>query len=124
RSKRFDGTPRQRRRDRAMPNALIVGASRGIGLEFVRQYVEAGWNVFGTHRSEDDRVRLRDLGAHTLRLDVLEPNDVAGIAWQLDGERLDVAVVNAGVYGRSEERRVGKEGRCGWPAGDQRRNNV
>ncbi len=82
-----------------MPSALIVGASRGIGLEFVRQYLEAGWNVFGTHRGEDDRVRLRDLGAHTLRLDVLEPNDVAGIAWQLDGERLDVAVVNAGVYG-------------------------
>jgi NAD(P)-dependent dehydrogenase (short-subunit alcohol dehydrogenase family) len=25
--------------------------------------------------------------------------DVAGIAWQLDGERLDVAVMNAGVYG-------------------------
>jgi NAD(P)-dependent dehydrogenase (short-subunit alcohol dehydrogenase family) len=55
--------------------------------------------VFATHRGEDDRVRLRDLGAHTLRLDVLDPNDVAGIDWQLDGERLDVAVVNAGVYG-------------------------
>jgi len=82
-----------------MPTALIVGASRGIGLEFVRQYLDAGWNVFATHRGEDDRIRLRDLGAHTLRLDVLDANDIAGIAWQLDGERIDVAVVNAGVYG-------------------------
>jgi len=28
-----------------------------------------------------------------------EAGDVAGVAWQLDGERLDVAIVNAGVYG-------------------------
>jgi NAD(P)-dependent dehydrogenase (short-subunit alcohol dehydrogenase family) len=82
-----------------MPTALILGASRGIGLEFARQYREAGWTVFGTHRSEDDRLRLRDLGAQTLRLDVQRTEDVAGIAWQLEGERVDVAVVNAGVYG-------------------------
>ena len=82
-----------------MPAALVLGASRGIGLEFARQYLDAGWTVYATHRSEDDRVRLRDLGAHTLRLDVLEVGDVAGVAWQLDGERLDVAIVNAGVYG-------------------------
>ena len=82
-----------------MPAALILGASRGIGLELVRQYREAGWTVFATFRGEDDRIRLRDLGAQTLRLDVQRVEDVAGIAWQLDGERLDVAVVNAGVYG-------------------------
>ncbi len=81
-----------------MPTALILGASRGIGLEFVRQYRAAGWTVFATFRGEDDRVRLRDLGAQTLKLDVRRVEDVAGISWQLDGERLDVAVVNAGVY--------------------------
>ena len=82
-----------------MPSALILGASRGIGFEFARQYLEAGWTVYATHRGEDDRIRLRDLGAHTLRLDVLDVNDLAGIAWQLDDEPLDVAIVNAGVYG-------------------------
>ena len=82
-----------------MPTALILGASRGIGLEFTRQYLAQGWQVYATHRSEDDRIRLRDLGAHTLKVDVLELNDVAGMAWQLDGERLDVAICNAGVYG-------------------------
>jgi len=82
-----------------MPTALVLGASRGLGLEFTRQYLAEGWTVFATHRSEDDRIRLRDLGANTLRLDVIQVADVAGIAWQLDGERLDVAVMNAGVYG-------------------------
>jgi NAD(P)-dependent dehydrogenase (short-subunit alcohol dehydrogenase family) len=82
-----------------MPTALVVGASRGIGLEAVRQYRDAGWTVFATFRAEPDRLRLRDLGAQTLRLDVMRAEDVAEIAWQLDGERLDVAIVNAGVYG-------------------------
>ncbi|ODT36399.1 MAG: short chain dehydrogenase [Lautropia sp. SCN 70-15] len=82
-----------------MPSALILGASRGIGLEFARQYLAAGWTVHATHRSEPDRLKLRDLGAHTLKLDVLDPSELAGVAWQLDGERLDVVVVNAGVYG-------------------------
>ena len=82
-----------------MPAALILGASRGIGYEFVRQYIAQQWAVYATYRSEPDRIKLRDLGAHTLKLDVLDINDVAGLVWQLDGERIDVAISNAGVYG-------------------------
>ena len=82
-----------------MPTALVVGASRGLGLEFAQQYLADGWTVYATHRSEGDRIRLRDLGARTLALDVLDAGDLSGLAWQLDGERLDVALVNAGVYG-------------------------
>jgi NAD(P)-dependent dehydrogenase (short-subunit alcohol dehydrogenase family) len=82
-----------------VPSVLIIGASRGIGLELTRQYREAGATVFATYRAADDRLRLRDLGAHALKLDVTRTEDVAGIAWQLDGEHLDVAIVNAGVYG-------------------------
>lgn len=82
-----------------MTHAVVVGASRGIGLEFTRQYLAAGWNVFGTHRAEDDRRVLHELGAQTLKLDVREAADVAGLAWQLGGERIEVAVINAGVYG-------------------------
>ena len=82
-----------------MPTALVIGASRGIGLEFTRQYLAEGWRVFATWRSEADRVQLRDLGAQTLKLDVLVPDDLAGMAWQLDDEPVDVVIVNAGVYG-------------------------
>jgi NAD(P)-dependent dehydrogenase (short-subunit alcohol dehydrogenase family) len=82
-----------------MPSALILGASRGIGLEFVRQYLADGWTVHATYRREPDRLMLRDLGAHTLQLDVLDPSLLAGAAWQLDGERFDLVLVNAGLYG-------------------------
>ena len=82
-----------------MPTGLIIGASRGIGLEFSRQYLAAGWRVFGTFRREADRVRLRDLGVQTLKLDVADPNDLAAMSWQLDGENVDVLIMNAGVYG-------------------------
>ena len=82
-----------------MPSALILGASRGIGFEFVRQYLAEHWTVYATFRSEADRLKLRELGAHTLKLDVLDLNDVAGISWQLDGEAFDVVINNAGVYG-------------------------
>ncbi len=82
-----------------MPTALIVGASRGIGLEFARQYREAGWTVYGTHRSEADRIRLRDMGVQTLNVDVLNTSEVAGMAWQLEGERIDAVIMNAGVFG-------------------------
>jgi NAD(P)-dependent dehydrogenase (short-subunit alcohol dehydrogenase family) len=82
-----------------MPTALVFGASRGIGLEFTRQYLAEDWQVFATFRSEADRIKLRDLGAQTLKLDVLDPNDLAAASWQLDGEKVDVMVMNAGVYG-------------------------
>lgn len=62
-----------------MSTALILGASRGIGLEFARQYLESGWTVYAAHRSEADRVKLREMGANTLKLDVLDVTDsIAG----------------------------------------------
>jgi NAD(P)-dependent dehydrogenase (short-subunit alcohol dehydrogenase family) len=82
-----------------MPSALVLGASRGIGFEFTRQYRDSGWRVHATYRSEEHRLRLRDLGAHPLKLDVGSVEDMAGLAWQLDGERFDVVVMNAGVFG-------------------------
>ena len=29
-----------------MPSALITGANRGLGLEFARQYLADGWQVY------------------------------------------------------------------------------
>jgi NAD(P)-dependent dehydrogenase (short-subunit alcohol dehydrogenase family) len=77
---------------------LIIGASRGIGLEFVRQYVHAGAQVTATARNEDGLQKIKALGAKALRLDVADPKSVSGLAWMLDGEKFDIALYVAGVY--------------------------
>ena len=82
-----------------MNKVLIVGASRGIGLEFVRQYREAGDAVTATARSEDGLARIQSLGAKALTLDVAHAAGAAALAWPIDGEAFDVVVLNAGVYG-------------------------
>ncbi|XHS79734.1 SDR family oxidoreductase [Burkholderiaceae bacterium UC74_6] len=84
-----------------MKQVLIVGASRGIGLEFVRQYRSAGATVVATARKEEDLARLRELGATAIKVDVLDAASSSGLAWQIDGNSFDVAVVNAGVNVRS-----------------------
>jgi len=80
-----------------MKTALIIGASRGIGMEFVRQYREDGWRVIATARNEDGLAALRALDAEALKLDVTRVESLSGLSWQLDGVELDVAVYNAGV---------------------------
>lgn len=82
-----------------MATALIIGASRGIGLELVRQYLNDGWRVIATARKTEDCDALAALGAEPHKLDVTNVEACAGIGWKLDGEELDVAVLNAGVYG-------------------------
>ena len=82
-----------------MPTALIIGASRGIGLELVRQYVADGWRVIATARTEGDCNKLVDLHAHAYQLDVTSAESIAALGWNLDGEMLDVAILNAGVFG-------------------------
>lgn len=84
-----------------MSTVLIIGASRGIGLELTRQYLEAGDRVIATARSDADLSRLQAMGAETLRVDVADATSVSGLAWQLDGEKLDVALYVAGVMDRA-----------------------
>ncbi len=81
------------------PQVIVIGASRGIGLEFVRQYREAGAAVTATARSDDGLARISALGARALRVDVATAAGASALAWPIDGEAFDVAILNAGVYG-------------------------
>lgn len=78
---------------------LIIGASRGLGLEFVRQYRADGASVTATARDDAGLARLQALNAHAIQLDLTDAASVSGLAWPLDGEAFDVVVCNAGVYG-------------------------
>ena len=77
-----------------------MGASRGIGLELVRQYAAEGCRVIATVRDDAGRARVQALGAEALTVDVANPASVSGLAWQLDGEKLDLAFYVAGVMRR------------------------
>ncbi|AXF06678.1 short chain dehydrogenase [Paraburkholderia graminis] len=87
-----------------MKTVLIVGASRGIGQEFVRQYKQSGWRVLATARDGAALDALTQLGAQTYSVDVTESADIAALGWKLDGEQVDVAIVVSGVYGPRSDR--------------------
>jgi NAD(P)-dependent dehydrogenase (short-subunit alcohol dehydrogenase family) len=80
---------------------LVTGASRGIGLEFVRQYAEAGWTVIATARRPQEAKGLVELAARhrNLRLeqlDVVDAASVAALKERLAGVPIDVLINNAG----------------------------
>ena len=77
--------------------ALVIGASRGIGREFVRQLLADGWKVFATARDETALAMLTQEGAHAMKIDVTKAESLAELPWRLDGEKIDLALYVAGV---------------------------
>ena len=84
-----------------MATVLLIGASRGIGLELARQYRAEDWRVIATARNTEGLERLKALGCEALRVDVADPAGNSGLAWQLDGEKLDLAIYVAGAMDRA-----------------------
>ena len=78
---------------------LVIGASRGIGREFVTQYLAAGAQVTATARRPDDVAALEALGATAFALDVADAVSASALAGRIDHAGFDIAIVNAGVYG-------------------------
>jgi NAD(P)-dependent dehydrogenase (short-subunit alcohol dehydrogenase family) len=81
-----------------MPHVLITGANRGLGLEFARQYKEAGWDVVATARQSSPE--LDALGVRVETLDMQDLDAVEQFGKRLD--RLDLLIANAGTYGPRE----------------------
>lgn len=78
-----------------MPNILITGANRGLGLEFARAYRSDGWDVIATARQSSPE--LDALGVRVETLDMRDLDAVAEFGARID--TLDLLIANAGTYG-------------------------
>lgn len=83
--------------------ALIVGASRGLGLGLAEELQSRGWAVIGTVRDEAGAQRLAALGARVERLDLADALAADAIARNLAGEHFDLVFVNAGIQGPARQ---------------------
>ena len=91
---------------RLMQAVLVTGASRGIGLEFVRQYGADGWRVFACCRTPVQASELAVIvdqsnGRGTVHpLNVDDALSVTNLNNELDGQHFDVLIKNAGIMGQ------------------------
>jgi len=86
-------------KENLMPNILITGANRGIGLEFARHYTSEGWDVIATARDPGEAGDLSATGARVLALDLADPASVDAFVAEIGDTPIDVLLSNAGVMG-------------------------
>jgi NAD(P)-dependent dehydrogenase (short-subunit alcohol dehydrogenase family) len=85
-------------------NALIIGASRGLGLGLVQRLHEDGWNITATVRNLHAADALRAVpGVRIEKLDMDDASQLAELSQALKGETWDLLFVNAGVKGPNDQ---------------------
>ncbi len=87
-----------------MSTVLITGASRGIGLEFTRQYANADNTVIATCRSPDTATELTSLAEQrdaitVAPLDLRSDESITALVERLSNQGLviDLLISNAGI---------------------------
>src|SRR4051794_35526315 len=94
-----------------MPNILITGANRGLGLEFVRQYSEDGWNVIATARDPAEADELNALKVDVEQLNLSDLEAVTSFSGRIGDDPLDLLIANAGTW-RPEKAATAEDGRA------------
>ncbi len=87
-----------------MATILVTGANRGLGIEFVEQYLNEGNEVIATYRNENSSMDLIEMGNERsnlklLQLDVSSNKSLNSFAENLGDSPIDIFINNAGVYG-------------------------
>jgi len=100
-------------------NVLITGASRGIGLEFVRYCMQKNWRVFACcrHPQQADSLlntaKLANGRVSVHVVDMEEQATIQALAYELRNEAIDMLINNAGIYG-SDDMRFGNVDVASW----------
>ncbi len=79
-----------------MKSVVIVGANRGIGLEFCKQYKNLGCEVYGLCREASDE--LKELGVNIIEgIDVSNDKVIEQIKKKWTNKNIDILIHNAGI---------------------------
>jgi NAD(P)-dependent dehydrogenase (short-subunit alcohol dehydrogenase family) len=83
--------------------ALLLGASRGLGLGLAREYLSRGWRVIATARDDSSKLealaKSADGRLRVEHVDIADAEGVGALRRKLSGEALDLLFVIAGVSG-------------------------
>ncbi|MEO6153863.1 MAG: SDR family NAD(P)-dependent oxidoreductase [Croceibacterium sp.] len=96
------------------PRALIIGASRGIGLGLAEELAGRGWSVLASQRQPGTALAKAAAGAEieVVTADVADRASLVALAGPIADRSLDVVLVNAGIIGpahQSVEQATGDE---------------
>lgn len=79
--------------------ALVTGANKGIGLEFVRQLKDKDYYVVGCCRNPVNATLLREFADEVIQLDITKDDNIAQLTKTLKNKPIDLLVNNAGTSG-------------------------
>ena len=103
-----------------MSTVLVTGANRGIGLEFVRQYAEAGDTVIAACRDPSAAGELAAVAegcggrVSLAQLDVADDASAAALRGEVGERPIDIVIANAGVMGPSRQHQPDSLDFAGW----------
>ena len=92
---------------------LITGSNRGIGLEFVRQYSDASFNVIATCRRPTEAENLQRLSKERENisiqsLDITNEKSINALHSMLENKSIDILINNAAFLGPPESQKFGE----------------
>ena len=89
--------------------AVVIGASRGIGLGLVEEFLRRSCRVIATYRSPGTAEALlnlskEDAGLNLEKMDINDLDQVVELAKRLKNTKIDFLFINAGIsLGPSEK---------------------
>ncbi len=90
-------------------NVLVTGASRGMGFEFIRQFLEnpSIKNLIATYRNvsnSEELIRLADKHKklRLIKLDITNDSDIKKLKMELSEQVIDYLILNAAIYDGKE----------------------